>query len=183
MTTSLDKIEKKIRESGEKEIEEIDREAEDRIKVIKKEIEEEAEKAYSEVLGNRKKELDLIPRRILSDARLEKKKKIDAKKTEMVDKVFSEATARILKMTPKERSAVMKSLADNGAKTITDPVFYVDKAYSDLLPGAKTEDLKEFGVVIRSKDAGSSVDNTLASVMNGLQLALKPSIVKMLFKE
>jgi len=150
---------------------------------VKKEIEEEAEKAYGEVLESRKKEIDLIPRRILSDARMEKKKKVDSKKTEMVEKVFAEAKSRIMKMGKKDKAAIMKSLAGDGAKNISDAVFYVDKEYADLLEGAKVESIGDFGVIVRSKDGSSSVDNTLNAVMNRLQLALKPAIVKILFKE
>ena len=183
MTTNLDKIEKKIRETGEKEIEEIEKEADARIVQVKKEIEEEAEKAYGEVLDNRRKEIGLIPRRILSDARMEKKRSVDSKKTEMVDKVFTEARLRIMKMSKKEKAASMKSLASDGAKNIGDPVFYVDREHADLLEGAKAESIGDFGVIVRSKDGASSVDNTLNAVMKSLQLSLKPKIVKILFKE
>ena len=54
---------------------------------------------------------------------------------------------------------------------------YVDAEYADLLDGAKLEKIGDFGVIVRSKDASSSVDNTLNSVMTTLELSLKPSIV------
>jgi vacuolar-type H+-ATPase subunit E/Vma4 len=183
MSGNLEKIEKKIREAGDKEIEEIDKEAEGRIAQVRNEIEEEGVKAFNEVTDTRKNELDLIPRRILSDARMERKKLVDSKKTEIVEGVFEEAKARILAMNHKEKAAVMKSLAANGSKDISDPVYYVDKEYADLLDGAKVENIGDFGVIVRSKDGSSSVDNTLNSVMGGLQLVLKPAIVKILFKE
>ncbi len=183
MSGNLDKIEKKIREAGDKEIEELDKEAEGRIAEIRKEIEEEGVKAFDEVLDTRKNELDLIPRRILSDARMEKKKMLDSKKTEMVEAVFEEAKARILAMNHKEKASLMKSLAANGSKDISDPVYYVDKEYVNLLDGAKVENIGDFGVIVRSKDGSTSVDNTLNSVMGGLELVLKPGIVKILFKD
>lgn len=183
MTTNLDKIERKIRETGDKEIEELEKDAEARIMRVRKEIEEEAQKAYGEVLANRRKEIDLIPRRILSDARMEKKKKVDSKKTEMVEEVFTQAKSRIMGMSKKDKAAIMKSLASNGSENIDDPVFYVDREYADLLEGAKVESIGDYGVIVRSKDGSSSVDNTLNSVMNRLQLSLKPTVVKILFKE
>ncbi|MBN2251214.1 MAG: V-type ATP synthase subunit E [Candidatus Altiarchaeota archaeon] len=182
MNSNLDKIEKKIRETGKKEIEAIEKDAGTRITHIKKEISEEAGKAYTEALEKRKSELELVPRRILSEARMKKKKEIDAKKTGMVAKVFEESRARILKMSRKEKADILKNLAANGSKDISDPVIYVDKEYSDLID-AKTENLGDFGVVVRSKDGSSSVDNTLNSVMGRLQLDLKPAIVKTLFTE
>lgn len=182
MTASLEKIEKKIRETGQKEMEEIEKQADGRIEAIRAEIADEAQKAYHEASEKRKSEIDLVPRRMVSDARLEKKKEIDQKKTEMVDAVFQEAKSRILKLGKKEKAAAMKALADSGARNIGDAVLFVDKEYADLID-AKTEDLKDFGVIVRSKDGSTSVDNTLDSIMGQLQLKLKPRIVKTLFKE
>jgi vacuolar-type H+-ATPase subunit E/Vma4 len=183
MTTGPDKIERKIREAGEKEMEEIGKEAEARILQIRKEIEEEAEKAHAGVLNDRRKEIELIPRRILSEARLERKKKVDSKKTEMVEAVFSQAESRVMGMGRRDAAAIMKRLADKGAENIADPVFYVDKEYADLLEGAKAEKIGVFGVIVRNKEGTSSVDNTLNAVMDGLRLALKPAIVKIMFKD
>jgi vacuolar-type H+-ATPase subunit E/Vma4 len=183
MSASLDKIEKKIRESGDAEIAAMDAETEKAIARIKKEIVEEGEKAFQQACESRKSELELVPRRIMSDARMEKKKHVDSKKTEIVDGVFEKAKERITALGKKDKTAILKSLAENGSRQITDPVVYVDKQYSDLIENAKAEDIGDFGVIVRSKDGSSSVDNTLNNVMKSLQLSLKPAIVKMIFKE
>jgi vacuolar-type H+-ATPase subunit E/Vma4 len=183
MTGSLDKIEKKIRDMGEKEIEEIEKEAENKVSQIKSEISEEAEKTYNQVIEERKSELELIPRRILSDARMERKNEMDSCKAAMVEKAFEEAKTAILALNKKDKAKILKNLADNGSKQIDDPVIYVDAQYEDLLPGAQTEDIKDFGVIVRSADGTCSVDNTLNSVIKRFDLSLKPAIVKVLFKE
>lgn len=183
MTGSLDKIEKKIRDMGEKEIEELEKEADARVAQIKSEISEEAGKAHAQVLEERKSELELVPRRILSDARMERKKEIDSRRAAMVDKAFEEAKAQVLSLGKKDKAKILKSLAENGSKQINDPVVYVDNQYADLLPEAETEDVKDFGVIVRSADGTSSVDNTLNSIMKRFDLSLKPAIVKVLFKE
>lgn len=182
-STNLDKIEKKIRESGEAEIAALEKETEKSIAQIRKEIAEEAEKAYQETRESRRSELELAPRRILSDARMEKKRALDSKKTEIVESVFEKARERILALDRKDKAEILKNLAENGRRQITDPVVYVDRKYADLLENAKAEDIGDFGVIIRSKDGSSSVDNTLGSVMNRLKISLKPAIVKMLFKD
>jgi vacuolar-type H+-ATPase subunit E/Vma4 len=183
MTGSLDKIEKKIRDMGEKEIEEIEKDAENKIAQIKGEIKEEAEKAHNQVIEERKSELELIPRRILSDARMERKNELDSRKAAMVEKAFEEAKTAVLALSKKDKAKILKSLADNGSKQIDDPVVYVDGQYEELLPGAQVEDIKDFGVIVRSGDGTSSVDNTLNSIIKRFDLSLKPSIVKILFKE
>ena len=183
MIGSLDKIEKKIKENAEKEIESINRETDKKIADINREISLDAEKAYVEAKNARKMEVELVPRRILSDAQLERKKQVNATKTALVDKVFEEAKAKIAKMSKKDKAKIIKALADNGSKNIKDPVYYVDKANADLLEGAKTEDIGDFGVIVRSKDGSTSVDNTLASIMEGFKTNYKPEIVKILFKE
>jgi len=50
---------------GEKEIEEIEKEADAKVARIKSEIAEEAEKARAQVIEERRSELELVPRRIL----------------------------------------------------------------------------------------------------------------------
>ncbi len=183
MTANLDKIEKKIRGAGEKEVDTLEKEADGKIAVIKNEIKEDAQRAYDAVLEERKKELELIPRRILSDARMERKKETDSVKALMVEKAFEGAKSAILAMSKKDKTRVLKMLADNASQQITDPVVYVDKQYSDLLDGATVEDIGDFGVIVRSGDGAISVDNTLNAIMNRFDLSLKPAIVKVLFKE
>lgn len=183
MIGSLDKIEKKIRENAEREVAAINAEADKKIALINDEIEHEALKAYNEVKKARKNEVELIPRRILSEAQMERKRQVNTKKAEILDSVFEEAKNRIMKMNKKEKAKIMKSLAEDAAKNIKEPVFFVDKQYADLLEGAKTEDIGDFGVIARSKDGSASVDNTLNSVMARYKTALKPQLVKILFKE
>lgn len=181
MTGSLDKIEKKIRESGEAEIEKIQKDAEENIAHIKSEIQEESKRAYEYRKQERKKELDLIPRRIISDASMEKKRAIDAKKTELVENVFEEAKARILKLSKKDKMKLLNNLIENASRQIPDPVVYVDKKYSDLVEGAETESIGDFGVIVRSADGTVSVDNTLDSIIGRLKTSVKPEIVKIIF--
>jgi vacuolar-type H+-ATPase subunit E/Vma4 len=183
MTGSLDKIEKKIRDMGDKEIEEIEKDADNKVAQIKGEIKEEAEKAHNQVIEERKSELELIPRRILSDARMERKNELDSRKAAMVEKAFEEAKTAVLALNKKDKAKILKSLAENGSKQIDDPVVYVDRQYEELLPGAQVEDIKDFGVIVRSADGTSSVDNTLNSIVKRFDLSLKPAVVKILFKE
>ena len=183
MTANLDKIEKKIRSTGEKETEAFEKEADSKIAVIRSEIKEDAQRAYDAVLEERKKELELIPRRILSDARMERKKETDSVKALMVEKAFEGAKSAILAMNKKDKAKILKMLADNASQQITDPLVYVDKQYADLFEGAKMENIGDFGVIVRSIDGTISVDNTLNTILKRFDLSLKPAIVKVLFKE
>jgi vacuolar-type H+-ATPase subunit E/Vma4 len=183
MNANLDKIEKKIRSTGDKEIEALEKEADSKIAETRTEIKEDAQKAYDAVIEERRKELDFIPRRMLSDARMERKKEIDSTRANMVENAFEGAKSGILALNKKDKAKIMKMLADNGSQQIKDPVICADKQYADLLEGAEQEDLGDFGVIVRSKDGTISVDNTLNTIIKRFDLSLKPAIVKVLFKE
>jgi len=112
-----------------------------------------------------------------------RKKEIDSCKAAIVEKAFDEAKSAVLALGKKEKARILKNLADNGSRQINNPIVYADPMYAELLPGAQVEDIKDFGVIVRSADGTSSVDNTLNSIMKRFDLSLKPAIVKVLFRE
>ena len=58
----------------------------------------------------------------------------------------------------------------------------MDRKFQGLVKGAKTGDIKDFGVVIKSKSGKSSIDNTLSNRLQELSTLLKHKVADALFK-
>jgi len=177
---TLEKIEKSIREKGDGEIGEIEKKAEEETKEIEKGIEAEVEKAHKAVIEKRKQELELVPRRILSNARMERKLQIDSKKAKAVQDAFEDAKKRILGMSDKRKEKILKNLAEDGKKYVREPVIYVDKKYSKLIK-AEVKDIDDFGAIVENKDGSMRVDNTLDNLMLRMEPDLKARVGEILF--
>lgn len=179
---SLEKIENRIRDAGRREIEEINRNADREIKRVEGEINADALKAYQQVKEKRKQEVILVPRRIISNAIMEKKNGMEEKKAEIMKKAFDIAKDGILGMNEGDKKRIMKNLADEGKRQVRNPIIYADKKYADLV-NANVKNINDFGVVVESEDRTLSIDNTLNNVIKRLEPNLKPKIVKILFGE
>jgi V/A-type H+-transporting ATPase subunit E len=187
----LKEIEKEIRKSGDEEIKKIEAETREIIKNIKKEINEEATIAYNQTKVKRTKELLLIPKKIISDAQIHKRKEISEKRAEILEKVFDHAKKKILKMNNEEKKKILKHLTSHSMKEEIDrPIVWIGKNYAHLLKSARDkfevkikEDMDDFGVIIESKDGSLKIDNTLSSVISRVRVQLEPEIVKILFHE
>lgn len=177
---SLEKIEKKIRESGKKETDGITKAADAQISNIKEDIDREAKTAYKKIRETRKQELILVPHRIISDARMLKKKELDEKKMEIIEKAFNKAAVEILNASDGEKKKILKRLADYGKKHIDDPVVFVDKKYAELID-ASVRDVGDFGVIVESKDGSVRIDNTLTIIMDRIRMRLIPDVARVLF--
>ncbi len=178
----IEKIEIRIRNAGQGEIAEIKKSAEKEIKRIEDEINSDALRAYQQIKEKRKQELFLIPKRIVSGAIMEKKRRIEEKKMGVVDNVFAIAKEKILSMNEDDKKKILKNLAEEGKKQVRKPVVYADKKYADLI-NANANNIGDFGVVIESEDKTLSIDNTLNNVMKRLEPDLKPRLAKVLFGE
>lgn len=177
---ALEKIESKIREKGKREMKEIEKSVKIETDGVEKVMKAEEEKAHKKVMDKRKQELELIPKRIISNARMERKLQVDSKRAKIVHNVFEGAKKKILDMDNKRKEKLLKSLAEDARKGVRDPVLYVDKKYSKLI-SAKAKDIGDFGVIVESKDGSMRVDNTLNNLMLRMEPDLKAKIGGILF--
>ncbi len=179
---ALEEIKKRILEKGDEEIRKIDAEARKEENNIENSIKADEEKVYKDVVDKRRQELELIPKRIISNARMEKKFRVESKKAEIVHNVFREAKKKILEMDDKEKGRILKNLAEDAKENVRDPVVYVDRRYSNLI-NAKARNIGDFGVIVESKDGLMRVDNTLNSVILRMGPDLKASVMRVLFED
>ncbi len=177
---AFEKIESKIKEKGNEEVKGIKGEAKKEIDGIEKDIKTGEEKANKKVMDKRKQEFELIPKRIISNARMERKLQVDSKKAEIVHNVFESAKKKILDMDSKKKEKLLKSLAEDAKKSVRDPVLYVDKKYAKFID-AKAKDIGDFGVIVESKDGSMRVDNTLDNLMLRMEPDLKAKVGGILF--
>lgn len=174
-------IEEKIRESGKNEIEVIMKEAEAEANRIRKEFEKEAKKRGEEIIEQAESEAELAKRRILADSKLTLKEMTDGKRNEIIEKVLEGAKKKIMELGSNEKREILKKLAEEGKKHIEDPVVFVDKKYARLLGGAKSMNINDFGVIVRSKKGKSEVNNTLSKKMEQMDEVLRHRIAEVLF--
>jgi len=177
---ALEKLESKIKETGTVEIKEIEKSAKAETDEIEKLMKTEEGKAHQKVVDKRNQELELIPKRIISNARMERKLQVDSKKAEILRSVFEGAKKKILGMDSKKKKKLLKSLAEDAKKNVRDPVLYVDKEYSKLI-SAKARDIGDFGAIVESKDGSMRVDNTLNNLMLRMEPDLKAKVGEILF--
>jgi len=83
-----------------------------------------------------------VPRRILSDARMTRKKEIDSCKAAIVEKAFDEAKSAVLALGKKEKARILKNLADNGSRQITTPLYTQTPCMQNSCPGHRSKTSK-----------------------------------------
>ena len=178
----MKEIEERIRESGNREIENIIKEAEKEVNDKRKEFKAEAIKKAEVIIKEAESESELVKRRILADSKLRIKEMADNKRNEMIEDVFEAARKRITELGAKEKKAILSKLAEEGKKQIEDPVIFVDRKYARLLKGAKSMNINDFGVIVRSKKGKSEVNNTLSTKLGQLNETLRHRIAEVLFR-
>jgi len=175
-------IEKNIKGDAKKRIDEINREMNETIKMIREEIENEIEKNVEKIRRDGEREAELTYKRIVTSANMKSKEIIEREKNELVEKVFEEVRNRILNASDKEKRRILKILIEKGKEVIEDPIILVDKRYSSLVGKCKKADINDFGVILKSKDGYVTVDNTLNTIIKYSKVKLKPKIASILFK-
>lgn len=181
---TLKDIEKKIRQDARKEQIRVEKETAENIKTINQEIKKSVTKEYSGEKSRRKKELSAQPRKIISDARLESRREINARKIALLEKVFSEAQKKIRSLDNAEKTRLLKKLITNEGE-VTDPVIYVSQKYLPLVKnvkGIKEGSFDDFGVIIENQEGTLRIDNTLSEIMKRVKIELEPRMAKILFK-
>jgi vacuolar-type H+-ATPase subunit E/Vma4 len=160
-------IEREIREAGQKEVDQINRETFGQLEEIRSKIEEKAGSEMRKLEERGRSEMDLERKRILAKANLQIKEQVEKKKDEMIEKVFGDAASHVLRLKDSEKRKIMKMLAEEAKSGLEKPQVFVDGKYSKLLKGARKASVGDFGVKVTSGHI--SVDNTLSSKMKEIK--------------
>lgn len=172
-------IEREIRESGQKEIEEINAEASRQLEELRKGVDSRAASEMKKLGERGRSEMDLERKRILAKANLQIKEQVEKKKDEMIEKVFEEAGSSVLGMSDKEKAKIIRMLADEAKEGLEKPQIFVDGKYAKLLKGAKKANIGDFGVKVTSGHI--SVDNTLSSKLKEIKSGTRHKVADVLW--
>ena len=178
---SLEKIIRKIEEDTEKEIAEInERIRVEREKLIKK-AEKKAEIEKIKIISRGKKEAELEKQRIISSANVESKRKILNKKDQLIMKIISEASKKIVENRDIYQKFLKKLIKE---VEIGDYDLMIREEDKDMLKGYPIADerIKEPGVIIRKKDRSLTIDNRIEKVIKRKEKDLRVGISKILFE-
>jgi len=171
-----------IEEAGRKEIDRIRKDTDAQIREIRKKFEEEAIGQAKKILDNAKSEAHLAKERILSNAKIEAREMADKKKNALIDNVFEKAKEMILSSGEAEKKKLLISLEEEGKRDIKNPEVFVDKKYANLIRSAKTMNLGDFGVLIKSRDGKETVTNTLTEKTEHIKTTMRHEVAKVLFE-
>jgi vacuolar-type H+-ATPase subunit E/Vma4 len=174
----LREIEKEIRESGKREVERINSEAESETNKIRKEIDDMAESLSKKLRARNEKEMELERKRIVARANLHIKEQAERKKDDIIDSVFEEARNRVMKMGRPEKTRLLRGFAAEGKKGLDRPTVWIDRKFGSL-PGAKNKDIGDFGVVVTSGHI--TVDNTLSSKLEKVKSDSRHKVAEVLW--
>ncbi|ODS36861.1 MAG: hypothetical protein A7316_00480 [Candidatus Altiarchaeales archaeon WOR_SM1_86-2] len=178
----LKEIEAKIREDGQKQVDDINEKADRRIKLIDERIDDYAKKQAEKVRKDKMSEIELLARQIIADANIKAKQRADKERNLVIDRVFDAAKSKILNASDKEKKEMLESLAAEGTKEIKGGAeILVDKKYAKLLKDAVPSDIGDFGVIIKSNDGKLKIDNTLNNRLKQMEPNLRPKIASVLF--
>lgn len=172
-------IEREIRESGQKEIEEINAEASRQLEELRKGVDSRAASEMKKLGERGRSEMDLERKRILAKANLQIKEQIEKKKDGMIERVFGEAGSNVLEMNDKEKAKIIRMLSDEAKEGLEKPQIFVDRKYAKLLKGAKKADIGDFGVKVTSGHI--SVDNTLSSNLKEIKSGTRHKVADVLW--
>ena len=119
---ALEDILKKIQDDAKNAASEIKTETEKKIAAIKKKAEEQARAAREEIIKEAETRAGLARQKILSNARLDAKKRLLFIRRELVEKVFGEARKAFLELNKEEARELFKQAlceeTDSGEETV-----------------------------------------------------------------
>ncbi|AFK21932.1 V-type ATP synthase subunit E [Pyrococcus sp. ST04] len=190
-------------------IQEINREAEQKIKYILEEAKKEAEKIKEEarkkaesraewILRKAKTQAELEKQRIIANARLEVRRKKLAVQEEYITKVIEEAKRRLAEMPEDEYFETIKTLLKDAISELGEKRVRVTSNEKTLsLIASRIEEIKAEigdvaielgnpidtigGVIVESEDGSIRIDNTFESRMERLENEIRAKVAKVLF--
>ena len=197
---NLSRIISVIEEDAAREAEKILKEAQTKAEELRKQAEQEAEARRDEILKRARREAERERARIIAGARLRAKKQMLDTKEEVIMHVFSEVKKELeaISKDRKKYREVLKNLIVEAAESIgkdaillvreQDRKIFSKRFISELekAAGIKFELAEEAiggsgGVVLRSRDGRTEVDNTFETRLERAEAELRNEAARVLF--
>jgi len=196
----VEKIIAKIEEDAKAEADKIISEAKAQAEEIRKEAEAKAKAKREEILSRGRREAEQERARIVANAKLKARKAVLDAREEVIKEAFSKAQEALAKIAKEERyPEILKKLVLEAVDTIgadvevlarkEDKKIFTKAFLKEIEKEAKVkvtlakETISSIGgVVVRSKDGRSEVDNTFETRLERISSELRRKVAKVLFK-
>lgn len=189
----VEKIIDKIKKNAEEKKESIMDRAEEKMEEVKDEIREEKERKIDEIKKKKEREIQTIQNRIISQAKLEKRKKVLNEREKIIDQVFNEAKEKIRDMEPEEYENYLKDALKRSVNILSEEAVLhcnsenVDKIKQiadelDLSNKIEGDLITIGGIKAVSKD-GSKIDLTFEANLERKKRDLRKEVSNILFLE
>ncbi len=189
----IEKIIERIEEETRDKMDNIIQRGEERAKEIEEEIEKEKERKLEEMKKEREREIKTMKNRIISQAKLETKKKKLNVREEMINDVFEKVKTRLDSKGPEEYKGYLKQAikqADNLLKG--DFKIECDPESEELVRRLSNEinlkieieaTLDTIGGIKAISEKGSTIDFTFEANLDSKRKKLRKEISEILFQE
>jgi len=189
----IEKIINKIEEVTQDKIDNIIQRGEKRAEEIELKIEKETQRRLDEINKEKEREIKTIKNRIISQARLESKKRKLKVREEMINEVFKDVKTQLDEKKPDEYRGYLKQSIKEADKILEGKVKVrcnqeseelVNELAQQINPEIEIEPgLDTIGGIKASSDRGSSIDLTFEANLERKHKELRKEISKILFQE
>ncbi len=190
---ALDKIIERIKKDVEHKTDTIYEREEEKAQEIREEIEREKKRKLNEIRKDKKREIKTLKNRILSQAKLEKRKKKLEVREEMIEKVFDEVMERVKAMDPSDYEDYLRKAIGRCDSTLKgDITILCNKDSKDKVkelarkidPSLEVKaELDSLGGIKARSEEGSSIDLTFEANIERKKKELRKEIANILFPE
>ncbi len=189
----MEKIIERIEKAAQDKIDNIIQRGKDKAEEIEEEIEKEKEIKLDDLRKEKEREIKTMKNRIISQAKLETKKRKLKVREEMINQVFEEVKTRIDSKEPEEYRGYLKqsvkevdSILKSGIKIECDPKSeeLVKRLTGEINPEIEVEaGLDTIGGIKAFSERGSTVDFTFEANLERKRKELRKEISEILFKQ
>lgn len=190
---SVEKIVKRIERVVENKIDSIMKEKEKEAEKIRDEIEQDKEKKLKNIKKEKEREIKTLKSRIISQAKLESRKKKLKVREEMIEKIFKMAKEKLKMMDPEEYKEFLKNSIEKAHRTLEGDITIhcPKKSEDDVKEIAKTidpslevaGDLKSTGGIKAISEKGATINLTFEANLERKRKELRKEISDILFSE
>ncbi len=189
----VEKLIERIKKDAERKAEEILERKEEEAEEVRQEIEKEKERRLDEIRKKEKREIETMENRILSQAKLESRKKKMNIREEMIERVFKRARERLEELDPSEYEEYLKKSIKKSMQVLGEDIVIhcneesVDEVQSiarEFDPSLDIEGgLNSLGGIKATSKKGAEIDFTFEANIERNKKELRKEISEILFPE
>ncbi|MFW6375771.1 MAG: V-type ATP synthase subunit E [Thermoplasmatota archaeon] len=189
----VEKIIERIEKDAQRKVDNILAREEEKAEELKEEIEREKERRLDEIRKKKEREIKTLKNRILSQAKLEARKKKLNVREEMMEKVFENAKNELGDTDPSEYKDYLKNAVEKSTDVLGEDItIYCNEKSESIVrdiveninPSVELENsLDSIGGIKASSEKGAEIDLTFEANMKRIKKDLRKEISDILFAE